>query len=787
MSTQNFPRNKPLISITHNILYVIVFLFTNTTLAAQHSTQAVHNATHQSDEYIFWNENMLRIAQQGTQPDWVDFLPEATLQPHTLFVDHAIAFGLGTNDAMHLVRTEDDVIEHKHYLFQQYHKGYEVYGAQYRVHTNEVQRVYSANGTIIRNLNNQAVPSLSEGQALAAAMKAHGAPVYRWQIVKQKSAEEQDNINYVYDAGQEMRDAFPHGDLVWVHPVQANRDPRGYQLAWRFDLYVPGGVEDMRLFIDAMTGEVIKSVPLSHSCFVGNGNTTWHGFRFINTSASLFAGYFLRDECNVSATGIVHTKNRNLTFTASEYFDDDNNWNDGGTISTVKQVGISTQWAGKATLNYFYGVHNRRGHTGQAGMGTGLDLSEFHNNVIIGGTRNNACYCGGNFVFGPGDSDALSTDDWNTLDIVAHEVTHGVISYSSDLEYSYESGALNESFADIFGVAVEQWMDGSYDYGTWAMGEDRGPAIRDISDPNVHNHPDTYLGFYWYFGAFDNGGVHTNSGVMNHWFYLLSQGGSGSNNNGTDYEVQGIGIEKARAIAYRNMTVYMTVHSQYLDAREGAIRAANDLYGSCSEEALATAEAWRAVGVGPLHPLYWRQICADITTSLFGSAYIGIESVTAGGFCTTTVNPSSYNTFFRAGKYVDLKTGFTALAGSNFTAQISDCAVAYYREPNPAYTEPQGEINDPLASIGQVSQLSLYPNPATSSTLLELTGAEESPYQVSLFDLTGRRHWMENSQTASGNVLQHSIPLGGVPAGIYVVQLEQNGHMYSERLVVLDQ
>jgi len=208
-----------------------------------------------------------------------------------------------------------------------------------------------------------------------------------------------------------------------------------------------------------------------------------------------------------------------------------------------------------------------------------------------------------------GGNTSSATDDWNTLDIVAHELTHGVTSTSAGLVYQSESGALNESFSDIFGAAVERYVElsapGTYTL-DWLMGEDRsGGAIRSLSNPNLYNDPDTYNGTHYRAtvgctpsSSNDYCGVHTNSGVQNFWFYLLVSGGSGTNDNGQAYSVSGLGWTRASRIAYRNLTVYLTSSSTFNDARNGAIQAAADLYGNGSNEMTQVANAWHAVGVG---------------------------------------------------------------------------------------------------------------------------------------------------------------------------------------------
>src|SRR5207253_148050 len=104
--------------------------------------------------------------------------------------------------------------------------------------------------------------------------------------------------------------------------------------------------------------------------------------------------------------------------------------------------------------------------------------------------------------------------------------------------------------------------------------------------------PDTYMGTGYYTGTADNGGVHTNSGVSNYWFYLLTTGGSGTNDLSNAYSVTGIGITAAAKIAFRALTVYFTSSTNFANARNLTIQAAKDLYGVCSNEMIQTTKAW---------------------------------------------------------------------------------------------------------------------------------------------------------------------------------------------------
>ena len=178
------------------------------------------------------------------------------------------------------------------------------------------------------------------------------------------------------------------------------------------------------------------------------------------------------------------------------------------------------------------------------------------------------------------------------------DFTHGLTSNTANLIYSAESGALNESFSDIFGTCVENYATpADWD---WLIGEDLSSSpFRSMSDPNSHGDPDTYFGTNWAsLTGGDSGGVHTNSGVQNFWFYLLSEGGSGVNDNSDAYNVTGLGISTAAKIAFRSLTLYLIESSEFADARFYSIQAATDLYGACSPEVESTTNAWYAVGVG---------------------------------------------------------------------------------------------------------------------------------------------------------------------------------------------
>ena len=276
--------------------------------------------------------------------------------------------------------------------------------------------------------------------------------------------------------------------------------------------------------------------------------------------------------------------------------------------TTVKENPIyDIYWGIQQTYDYYFNRFGRYGFDNKNGETIclyGADLTD------------NAYYSEGfdsfstisYFHFGKG-SDESTPDSlplyspFTTLDVVAHEFTHGVTSPNGNggLDYYGESGALNESFSDIFATAIEIYTG----YGNpQFMGDEisiNTPFLRNmgIETDTFSKQPKYYMGEYWYntHEWEDNGGVHTNSGVQNAWFYLLYNGGSGVNEGGYHYNVEGIGIEKAEEIAYRNLSYYIHYKSCYRDAVWGSLQAAADLYGKNSREFKAVKEAWCAVGL----------------------------------------------------------------------------------------------------------------------------------------------------------------------------------------------
>lgn len=285
----------------------------------------------------------------------------------------------------------------------------------------------------------------------------------------------------------------------------------------------------------------------------------------------------------------------NLSTTAGTQF-----WSGSGNsgsylVAAYNNPALDAHWGVESVYDYYLTKFGRNSYDNN-----GASIKSY---VHYGIAFNNAFWDGS--VLSLGDGDGITTGPKTYLNVIGHEFTHGVVekSVNGGLNYQGESGALNESFADIFGTALEFFKKPAT--ANWLHGEEGflipGGFTRSLENPNLKSQPDTYNGTYWVNinSSQDHGGVHTNSGVQNFWFYLLCQGGTGTNDLGNSYTVNGIGIAQAEKIAYKNLTTYIpSSNATYYDSYLGSLLAAEQLYGNPSSQYTAVRQAWYAVGIG---------------------------------------------------------------------------------------------------------------------------------------------------------------------------------------------
>ncbi|HEX6640786.1 MAG TPA: M4 family metallopeptidase [Thermoanaerobaculia bacterium] len=265
------------------------------------------------------------------------------------------------------------------------------------------------------------------------------------------------------------------------------------------------------------------------------------------------------------------------------------------TGGSTSDSAISIAHANAATsYDYYSSVHGRDSFNN-----AGAQIkSTVHHQV----NYNNAFWNGSQLVYGDGDGTNF-TFLGNALDVGAHELTHAVTTYSANLVYSNESGALNEATSDIMSSAAEAWKDGAVSADTFKVGEDiytpgvSGDALRTMGDPAASGDSDYYPTRYT--GTADGGGVHTNSGIANLAFKLMVTGGTHPRGK-TTVNVTPLSttattsINMGAKIWYRALTVYMNSTTNFAGARTATANAATDLYGAAA--AATVNQAWDAVG-----------------------------------------------------------------------------------------------------------------------------------------------------------------------------------------------
>jgi Zn-dependent metalloprotease len=515
--------------------------------------------------------DLAHIEEEGR---WVSVEADIVATPLQYLANYKSELGLSDADGFLPIKAETDELGYTHSKFDQHHRSIKVEGAQYIVHEQD-GRIIRSNGRLVSEIKAPSQPLISAEEAIASAILYTDAPQYYWQIPEKEAV-----LKRITD--DEDATFYPEAELVYADRSYS-QDGDKYRLAWKMEIHAMGPKGEKVIFIDARDGHILYELEGCQDVSVhGQAETRYHGLQSFMTDSLAPGVYRLHDNSrgvSIETYNMQTLPADSVPQAAVDFFDDDNYWT--GHNDAADDAATDVHWGIQQTYDYFLNM-GRNSYDGQG--------SPIISYVHVRQNWFNARWTGRWMEYGDGSGDPLTS-----IDVVAHELTHGVTGTSSGLVYRNESGALNESFSDIFGSAVEYYATpDSFD---WFLGK-RDFQFRSLQNPNQFGDPDTYLGNEWHTEDSDNGGVHTNSGVQNFWFYLLVEGGTGTNDIGNTYEVRGLGLDTAAAIALRNLTTYLTVSSTYADARYGAILAAEDLYGPCSDAVLETIHAWYAVGVG---------------------------------------------------------------------------------------------------------------------------------------------------------------------------------------------
>jgi|AntDeeMinimDraft_5_1070356.scaffolds.fasta_scaffold01987_2 Zn-dependent metalloprotease/chitodextrinase len=554
-------------------------------------------------------------------------------------------FKMPQGNSFELISTKKDNLGFKHREYQQIYKGVKVEFAKTTLNSKK-GLLQSMSNNVYRIKDLSVNPEISKSEAFQNILNEVGAEEYLWQNKKEAAM-----------TGYEK----PEGELVVFPPTKnITEKPR---LAYKYDIYAKKPLYRADVYVDAHTGKIImENSKIHHANSPANGNSLYNGN--VNFTASSYNGYY-RLRQTVNGSGIQTFDMNNGT----NYSNAQDITSNSTTFNSPK--GVQAQWGAEQTYKYYNQTLGRNSFDDAGGaIKSYISYKTNYVNAFWDGTR---------MTYGDGDGQQYGPVIG--IDVVGHEISHGMTQYSANLQYAYESGALNESFSDVFGESIEKFATGGNN--DWLIGAEIGSAFRSMSNPNAYNQPDTYGGSYWQnpncgtpSQSNDQCGVHTNSGVQNFWFYLTSVGGSGTNDIGDSYSVSSIGITKAAKIAYRNLTVYLSASSDYDNARNGSIQAAVDLYGSGSAEEKAVTNAWYAVGVGSAYqggttpPSSDDCIAGNVNLSITFDNYPEETGWTLKNESGTTVDSESYSSSNADGSTVT-KT-FSTLSAGNYTFTITD-------------------------------------------------------------------------------------------------------------------
>jgi len=548
---------------------IIILLILSSLTFCLYAQQDSNTSTEKDFEQAF-----IRLENRGGSPIEIRFKEGATVSESNFFEHYKNYFNLSNDYHFVLVKEFSDLLNQTHYRYNLYFKGIQVTGAQFILHEKN-GIIHYANGHLVHGLDIDILPLITEQSALQAAINHIGADSYMW--------EDDANEVFIQKLKQDPNATFyPSGELK-LTVGRKKLSNENMMLVYRFNIFAHQPSGNYYVDVDAKTGKIVNTIDLIETGDVpGQGLTLYNGPVQIITDSVAVDTFRLREAGRgngIQSWDMQNNPDLNAFDQAIDFIDDDNNFTE-----AYDQAGVSMHWALEGTYDYYLSRHGWDSYDNAGGLikafahtGIGWFNAQWISSLLY-------------MRFGDGNGSSLVS-----IDVVGHEFTHGVDQFSANLIYQDESGALDESFSDIFGTLIEFYLEGAS--GDWLIGEDFG-AIRSMENPNDFGDPDTYFGNFWApLGGGDNGGVHTNSGVQNYWFYLLTEGGSGVNDNGDLYSVSGIGLEDAAKIAFRNHAVYLIPSSVYFDARLGSLNSVTDLFGSSSQQFQSVVDAWDAVGI----------------------------------------------------------------------------------------------------------------------------------------------------------------------------------------------
>jgi Zn-dependent metalloprotease len=523
-----------------------------------------------------------------------------SLLPKTLFTIYKSHTGLGINDSMAIEKEWfDPEICLSHVKYQHYFKGIEVEYSEVREHIDPLLNyVILTQGRYVEGLNLSSTPGIPENIALDLA-KAHiGADTFAWECDSMELWLKQDSI-FNLDTTW-----FPEGSLLYAYVRDTLCDTcyvltdTSYRLAWVFDIYAKVPYSYSTIYVDAMTGDILREISSEHS--FGNIDHMYYGRQQMDDA--WYGGFYNRWILEANDDG------RNIR---TQFFDSRPNvsnaesWkrtdlpfipsSSNGEWGSTHQRATSAHFVVQKSWEMFQNVFNRTGPDDNSKF---IGVVANSNAEVTSVTHINAN--GPKHKWGFNINFSINNGYQVTYDIAGHEFGHIVSEYTARLVHENEPGALEESFCDIYGLLTERYAKGGV-Y-NWTLSEDAGVIVRNMDNPNLdwNSQMNKFSPSYWYQPGhwwvgmhINSGGIHHNVGAHNRYFNLLAIGG-----NQLGINVNGVGISKAGTISHYAFTNLMGRLDGYRQAREKALAAARLMYGKNSFEQNEVCKAYAAINIG---------------------------------------------------------------------------------------------------------------------------------------------------------------------------------------------
>lgn len=667
--------------------------------------------------------------------------------------------------------------------------------------------IVSANGLLNKNIPNLTA-SYSATSAIQNIVAYTNFYKYKWQDTAAESSIKE-------ELGNPNATNYPNPSLAY-YKINKNdfSNPSNYKLIYMINVSAlfsatDSSYSDSTYILDATNGQIIKSFSPLVNCFhhtepkqnkgslavcqqncVSTSPTIhYYGGQTINTEKFLFGAtnctHRLKDNCTGT---FLYVKKVGNSGGEKDFRNNANTW--AGSGSPSDKVGATALWVIEKSHEFYINW---------------LGRNSFDNNfsqikaVVFANSAQRTAW---NLI-----DDNMEIGHFNggqsyetTLDIIGHEITHGVLdkicymNQDGNIGLIDEEGALGEGYGDIFGQGIEHYVNNNYSTNglldDFYHGSNLGAFVvkrqRNIANPKSTNNVDTYGGINWVSNY--NGSpsmpdfYHTNSTVLSHWYYLLAQGGSGTNDNSNSYCVKPLGQYKSLQIAYLSLFYLVGTQKKFINARNASIQAANQLYGPNSNEVAQVTAAWYAVGVGPNYS-GTIDVKNHTATSVENYQYnnkIEVQNFTANSGSDVTITSNTEiallpNDDFNQGSIVNL--------------YITPACVGGARLGNTANPRNEGLSSEAARTLSQETKnlnvnesqfsFAVIPNPTNGTFKLQTSNNLEYPKQIIIRDVMGRNVKIIDNP----NAYEHEFNLEKESPGIYMINVYYTDKVISKRII----